>query len=152
MKKLIVRFAVLTGIIFSGTVVLSSCSKNDTNTATYSSNKDYFTSNMLNRDLIVSFAIDDTTNITVPLSGYTFHLVDSSAFSGSITASNITRTVVGTWSIDASYNTITFSFPQVLEPYIIFISKQWQFVNRSSPTIMLKAADGESDQLQLIKK
>ena len=157
MKKLTLRFIVLAGIIFSGAMLFSSCSKNNSDTTAVSTAeaKGYFENYMVNRDLGVALAIDDTTNVTIPLSGYTFRLTDSTggtATSGTVTASNITRVVAGTWSVDAGYNTITFNFADVLVPYIIFVSKQWQFVNRNSPTIMLKAADGETDLLQFTQK
>ena len=113
MKKIISNLVLIAGLSFTGITLLSSCSKeNDamtSNTAAY-----YFTTNTVNRILVIQSAIDDGANITANFNGLTFYLSDTSKFSGSIVASNDLLSVHGTWIIDDAYEKITFSFPQMI--------------------------------------
>jgi hypothetical protein len=151
MKKLIYNLVLLAGISFCGMMFLSSCSKkNDDMTSTSASY--YFTNNTENRDLVIQSAIDDGANITVNFNGLTFHLSETSTFAGTINATNDLFSVQGTWSIDEAYDKITFSFPTDKLPSLGFLNKQWQFMNRNSEAIDLKAANGENDEVHFIRK
>lgn len=151
MKKIFYNLALFAGLSFTGITLLSSCSKeNDamaSNTATY-----YFTNNTVNRDLVIQSAIDDGANITANFNGVTFHLSDTSKFSGNVDAFNDLFNVQGTWSIDDAYEKITFSFPTDKLPSLSFLNKQWQFMNRNSEAIDLRAANGENDEVHFVRK
>jgi hypothetical protein len=151
MKKIISNLVLFAGIAFSGITLLSSCNKDNdvmaSNTAVY-----YFTNNTVNRDLVIQSAIDDGANITANFNGLTFHMSDTSKFSGTINASNDLFTVLGTWSVDEAYDKITFSFPTDKLPVLGFLNKQWQFMNRNSEAIDLRATNGENDEVHFVRK
>ena len=153
MKKIISKLSLLTAVCFSGALLLTSCTKDnvDDNSSSSTTAHDYFVNNMLKRDLTVTSAIDNSTDITADFSGYTFYLADSTAYSGSISAANFVRTTIGTYTVDAAYTKITFSFPGTI-PILNFMTKQWQFTSNSSVTIDLSAANGETDVLRFSKK
>jgi len=151
MKKIISKLSLLAAICFSGAMLLTSCSKDPVDNSSTSPGHDYFVNNMLGKDLQVTSAIDNSTDITADFNGYTFHLTDTAALSGTISAANFVRTTIGIWTVDAAYTKITFSFPGTI-PILNFMTKQWQFTSNTSVTIDLSAANGETDVLRFAKK
>ncbi len=151
MKKIFYNLVLFAGISFTGITLLGSCSK-ENDDMTSSSATYYFTNNTVNRLLVIQSAIDDGANITANFNGITFYLSDTSKFSGSITASNDLLSVHGTWMVDEAYEKITFSFPTDVLPSLAFLNKQWQFMNRNSESIDLKAANGENDEVHFARK
>jgi hypothetical protein len=151
MKKIISNLVLIAGLSFTAITLLSSCKKeNDamaSNTAAY-----YFTNNTVNQTLVIQSAIDDGANITANFNGLTFYLNYDSKFSGTINASNDLFTVQGTWSIDEAFDKITFNFPTDKLQVLGFLNKQWQFMNRNSEAIDLRAANGENDEVHFVRK
>jgi hypothetical protein len=152
MKTLITRIFFASGLLFCTNFFFAGCSKSNDTTITSSSNHDYFVNNVLARDLTVTLAKDDNTDITADFVSYTFHLNDSTGTYGSITAANIQKTVIGTWTSDVAYEKLTFNFAGTSVPALLFMNKQWNIASRGSATIGLTAANGESDILQFTKK
>jgi hypothetical protein len=153
MKTIINKLFLATGIVFSTILFLGSCSKNNDDTSMgSSSNKDYFVNNVLARDLTVTLAKDDNTDITADFVAYTFHLNDSTGTYGSITAANIQKTVIGTWTSDAAYEKVTFNFAGTPVPALAFLNKPWSITSRGSVSTGFAAANGESDVFQFTKK
>lgn len=148
------KLILLSGISFSGAVLLNSCSKKD-DTATISTPfqmaKHNFETNILDRDLVVPFAQDDGTNITIKFAGLTFHFTGNGTLTGSATAANDLLSVNGTWSMTAAYDKITFAFPTNLFPDLAFMNKEWLITSNNFP-IVLTAANGENDQLNFSPK
>ena len=153
MKKIIYKIALFAVVAFSIPAVLSSCDKDDDDPANPSSAsaKEYFIKNMLNQQLVVPLATDNSVDITAKFDGMTFTFTDTATFAGVATAANNLYSVNGTWSIDAAYNKITFAFPTANFTDLVFANKQWQFANRDSATIKLNAVS-ESDVLYFKKK
>jgi hypothetical protein len=152
MKKIFYNPLLFAAIAFCGITLFSSCSKNSDDMVASTSATYYFTNNTVNRDLVIRAAIDDGADITANFNGLTFHLSDTSKFSGSITASNDLLSVHGTWFIDDAYDKITFNFPTNVLPSLAFLNKQWQFMNRNSDAIDLRAANGENDEVHFVRK
>ncbi len=151
MKTLLYKLALIISISFS-TVLLNSCSKDDddnSTTVTGSANAQYFSNNVLNRDLTVQQALNGGTDITASFNGYTFRLTKNAAYSGTITAANDLLSENGTWSVDADYNNITFNFPTDMIPDLAFFNKQWTFSNRNSAVVELTSG---SDVLKFQRK
>src|SRR5438045_2233911 len=122
MKKIISKLSLFAAICFSGALLLTGCSKDTVDNPSTSTGHDYFVNNMLGKDLVVTSAVDNTTDITADFSGYTFHLTDTAALAGTISAANFVRTTIGVWSVDAAYSKITFSFPSPI-PILNFMTK-----------------------------
>lgn len=150
MKKVMHKLILITGIVFFVTVLLSSCSKSNSSSSSSQTAHDYFVNNLLGRDLAVTLAKNDTADITANFAGYTFHLTDTASFGGTISASNLVRSYVGTWSIDANYQNITFTYPAQISS-LAFINKQWLISTMSTITISLTATSGTAATLQFKK-
>ncbi len=146
MRNSIQKFILILGIALTGTILFSSCDKDDTSNPSMT-NEEYFTNNALNRDFLVHLATDNGTDITAQFAGFTFRLTKTASLSGNISASNDILTENGTWSIDAAYDKITFNFPTSTISSLAFFNKQWQFTSRNSALIELSAANGETDVL-----
>ncbi len=140
------KLILLAGIFFPATVILNSCVKDDLTATSTVSTQQYAENNVLNRDLFVSTATDDNTDITAHFNGITFHFTGS-GLSGSATAANDLLSVSGTWSLDTNYDKITFSFPTDVLASLAFMNKQWLINISSSTLVMLSAANGETDVL-----
>jgi hypothetical protein len=152
MKKRIYKMLQIAAVVFCCVTIVSSCTKdgNDNNNTT--SGQAYFTSNATNRDLLVVYAKDDNADVTVKFSGYNVRLADTASTAGTITVWNDLLSVKGTWTIDATYNNITFMLPVNIIADLAFLNKQWRFANRESATIKLVAANGESDEVHFSRK
>ncbi|MBS1512169.1 MAG: hypothetical protein JST86_15075 [Bacteroidetes bacterium] len=144
MLKRLLNIPILVAIFLSA-VAYSGCSKNS-GTAS-STAHDFFTANLLNRDLAVVMAKDDTTDISADYVGYTFHLTDTSAVGGSIGAANLVRTIFGTWGTDAAYLNITFAFPSGSNSSLTFMNRQWQISTSNSTNITLTTTVGRNGTL-----
>jgi hypothetical protein len=152
MKKIFYNLVLFAGVSFTGAAVLSSCTKGDDNSATNASSQQYFSTNVVNHDFAVLMATDNGTDITANYNGINFRFADTATLAGTATASNSLLTVHGTWTVDAAYDKITFSFPTTTLTSLSFMNKQWQFMNRNSQAIDLKAANGETDELHFTRK
>jgi len=153
MKNVFNKLLLATGIVFSTIIFLGSCSKNDDDTSMGSSdNKNYFVNNVLARDLTVTLAKDNNTDITADFVSYTFRLNDSTGTYGSISAANIQKTIIGTWTADANFENLTFNFAATPVPALAFISKQWNITSRAGVTTTFAATNGEADMFQFTKK
>lgn len=145
------RFVVLAGIIFSGAMFLSSCSKSSDSTTT-SPEHDYFVNNVLGRDLTVSFAKSGSTDITTDFASYTFHLTDTTVLGGNIQAANIARSTFGIWGVDNTYSNLNINFAGTTVSSLAFMSQLWKINSRTSSMIDLVGVVTTSDTLHLIKK
>jgi hypothetical protein len=151
MKKIIHNLVLFAGISFTGITLLSSCSK-ENNAMTSTTAAYYFTHNTVNQELVIQSATDDGTDITANFNGIAFLLTDTATFAGTVDAHNDLLNVHGTWTIDDAYDKITFSFPTPPLSTLSFLNKQWQYIDRNSETINLRAANGESDEVHFIRR
>ena len=152
MKKAMYKLALFAAITFTAPVLLSSCDKDDDDeTSSSATAKEYFANNMVNRELVVPLATDNSVDITAKFDGLTFTFTDTATYAGTATASNNILTVRGTYAIDAAYDNITFSFPTNILADLAFTNKQWHFTNRDSATIKLNAVS-ETDVIYFKRK
>ena len=148
MKTLIHKLLLLTGICFSA-AALNSCSKEDTNTNGQSSAQQNFESNVTNRNLQVSQSGDDGVNNTANFNGLVFRFSGTGSLSGTATASNSLLAVTGSWTVNASFDKLTISFPTSTLSQLAFMNKEWLInSSTSSSIVVLTAANGEMDVLQ----
>lgn len=144
MKNLFYKLMLILSISFTSTILLISCDKDDDDSnSTPSSNSQYFSANVVGRDLLVQQASDNSTDITAQFNGYTFHLTKTATYSGTISASNDLLTVNGTWSVAGDFDKITFTFPTDVISSLSFFNKEWQFSSRATTVIELMASDGD---------
>lgn len=151
MKNTIYKLVAAASIVFCCIIIISGCKKDNDN-ADNSSSQVYFSSNVINTDLLLTLAKDNNTEVTSKFAGYTFRLTDTASLAGTITVWNDLLSVKGTWSIDANYDKISFALPTNIIPDLALLNKEWQFSSRQTTSIKLVAANGEADELDFSKK
>lgn len=152
MKNTIYKLITAATMVFCCIILISGCKKNNDDADNNASAQVYFSSNVINRDLLLVYAKDNNADVTAKFSGYTFRLADTASLAGTITVSNDLLTVKGNWSVDASYNKIAFILPTNIIPDLVLLNKEWQFTTREQAVIKLAAANGEADELHFSKK
>lgn len=134
--------AIALGILL---IFLQSCSKTGSAPATDDLLKQYFETNVLNRDFIVSQATDTGTDITTQFSGYTFRLLKNTYFDGPMTAVKNGTTITGTWSSNDDFSKLVINLNQPsVPPGFTFINRAWRFTRKAFP-IMELAPWGTTD-------
>ncbi|HEY5462397.1 MAG TPA: hypothetical protein VIJ95_04010 [Hanamia sp.] len=96
----------------------------------------FFETNILNRNFIVSFAQDSAVDITSQYNGYTFVLLKTDFYHGPLKANYGASTYNGTWSCDSDYGQITITLPDTPSVFQ-FLSRSWRFVKKDIPTLQL---------------
>ena len=96
----------------------------------------FFETNILNRNFIVSFAQDSSVDITSNYSGYIFILQKTDFYHGPLKVTYGGATYIGTWTCDSDYGKLTINLPD--SPAIFqFLTRDWRFVSKNIPTIQL---------------
>ncbi len=152
MKTSISKLMLLTGILFSGAMIFNSCSKSDSiNNAITPAVAGVVkaTSGILNRDLIVTMAIDGGTNITADFNSIVFTFTSTSAATGYADARNDLLNVRGIWSMQAG--NITMSFPTNILSQLAFMNREW-IITENGNNVELRSASGDGDLIQLTGK
>lgn len=151
MKTSISKLMLLTGILFSGTMILNSCSKSDiiNANAVNAPAQVKATSGLLNHDLKVTMAIDGGINITADFNSITFNFTATSATSGYGDARNDLLNVRGPWSMQTG--NITMSFPTNILSQLAFMNREWVITENGS-NVELRSANGDGDLIQLTGK
>ncbi|MEO7445971.1 MAG: hypothetical protein ABIT96_00570 [Ferruginibacter sp.] len=127
--------AIVLGLLL---LFLQSCSKTGSAPATDDLLKQYFETNVLNRDFIVSQATDTATDKTAQFSGYTFRLLKNTYFDGPMTAIKNGATITGTWSSNEDFSKLTINLTQPSTPAgFTFINRAWRFTRKAFPVMEL---------------
>ena len=144
MKHYMYKVILVVMLSFCAATLLDSCKKNSDTAASLPADQ-----KLLDRNLLVSYAKDDGTDITINYNGIIFKFTGpATALSGGATASNTLLTVNGTWSLNTSRNKITFAFPTNAIPELSHMNKQWLIANPSANPVVLTALLGENDELR----
>ncbi len=107
----------------------------------------YFESNVLNKNFIVSLAIDNNTDLTSNYSNYIFVLLKSDYYHGPLKGSKNGVEIIGSWSSNSDYSKLIITFPSP-PAELSFLSRSWRFTSKSFPTLKL-APWGSNDPIQL---
>jgi hypothetical protein len=132
-------------IILSFLLVCTSCKKTNPNNNPLL--EQYFETNILNRNIIVTLAKDNTTDLTADYNGYVFVLLKTDLYHGPLKATNDTSIYEGSWSCNSDYSKITIILPDPPSEFS-FLSREWRFTSKNLPTLKL-APWGSSDPTQL---
>ena len=115
-----------------------SCSKTGSAVATDDLLKQYFETNVLNRDFKVYLATDNGTNLTAQYDGYIFRLLKNTYFDGPMTAVKNGVTISGTWSSNEDFSKLVITLTQPSTPAeFYFINRQWKFTRKAFPVMEL---------------
>jgi len=96
----------------------------------------YFEQNILNSDFIVSYAKEDSVDITADYDGYVFRLLKNTYYDGPMKATKNGVEYIGTWTSDADYGKLIISITQPSTPNaFIFLNRTWRFTEKALPTM-----------------
>ena len=96
----------------------------------------FFETNILNRNFVVSLAQDSTGDITSDYSGYVFVLQKTDFYHGPLKVTQGSVVYNGTWSSNDDYGKLTISLPDTPSEFQ-FLARDWRFVKKDIPTLQL---------------
>jgi O-glycosyl hydrolase len=115
-------------------LIFTSCGK--PNPETSLPIQQFFETNILNRNFVVTLAQDSSGNITSDYTGYVFVLLKTDFYHGPLKATFGSNTYMGTWSCDSDYGKLTITLPD--SPVVFqFLARSWRFVKKEVPTLQL---------------
>ncbi|MEO9021476.1 MAG: hypothetical protein ABI237_01900 [Ginsengibacter sp.] len=94
----------------------------------------FFETNILNRNYVVSLAKDSSGDITSAYNGYIFVLQKTDFYHGSLKVTIGSTGYNGTWSCDNDYGRLTITLPDVPSEFK-FLTRDWRFVKKGIPTL-----------------
>ena len=107
----------------------------------------YFDANVINRNFIVSLAVDKGTDLTADYSGYVFVLLKTDYYHGPLKATKGGRTYMGDWSSNDDYSKLIITLPSPPSEFG-FLTRSWRFTSKKFPTLEL-APWGSTEELVL---
>lgn len=96
----------------------------------------FFETNILNRNFVVTLAQDSSGNITSDYNGYVFVLLKTDFYHGPLKATKGSTEYDGTWSADSDYGKLTITLPDS-PPEFQFLTRSWRFIKKDIPTLQL---------------
>ena len=113
---------------------LSGCKKPDVKDNTVL--EQYFETNILNRNFVVSYAKDNANDITSSYEGYIFVLLKTDMYHGPLKVINGNREFSGSWSSNEDYGKLTIKLPGT-PPEFAFLTRDWRFTSKALPVLKL---------------
>lgn len=132
-------------IVFSLFVLFSSCKKISPENNPLL--EQYFETNILNSNFIVSLAKEGASDLTSNYEGYVFVLLKTDLYHGPMTATKNGTVYTGSWSSNEDYGKLIITLPDAL-PEFAFLTRSWRFTSKNLPTLKL-APWGSNDPIQL---
>jgi hypothetical protein len=129
------------------TLLVGTSCKRDSSSSTNPLLQQYFETNVLNRNFIVSLAQDTSTDLTANYTGYVFVLLKTDYYHGPLQATKNGTVFTGSWSSNDDYSKLVISLPSPPEEFG-FLSRDWRFTSKSFPTLQL-APWGSTEALVL---
>ncbi len=96
----------------------------------------FFETNILNRNFVVTLAQDSSGDITSQYNGYIFVLLETDLYHGPLKATSGSAEYEGTWSADSDYGKLTITLPDTPQVFQ-FLTRDWRFVKKDIPTLQL---------------
>jgi hypothetical protein len=122
-------------ILFSFLLMSMSCKKGG-GSGTNALLEQYFETNVLNRNFIVSLAQDNGTDLTTNYNGYVFVLLKTDFYHGPLQATKGGVMYTGTWSSNDDYSKLVITLPSPPSEFG-FLSRDWRFTSKDFPTLEL---------------
>ena len=96
----------------------------------------FFETNILKRNFVVSLAQDSSGDITSDYSGYVFVLLKTDFYHGTLKVTKGGVEYDGTWACDSDYGKLTITLPDTPTEFQ-FLTRDWRFVKKDIPTLQL---------------
>jgi hypothetical protein len=145
MPSLIYNNRYIIALLCAALLICGSCKKLPT-TVPPETLQSYFESNILNKNFVVEYAMDTSTNRTSEFSGYIFILTKTTSFlDGPMTGTKSGITYSGTWASNDDYSKLVINLNTPTPPAEFkFINRAWKFTKKALP-IMELAPWGTTD-------
>ena len=142
-------------ILFGFTLLtLSNCKKLELLSGSQSAMEQFFASNILDKNFIISFASDSTANITNTFSGYAFKFSKTTSFyEGTITAAKTGTNFTGTWSTNSDFSKLIINLTTPTIPTeLVFLNRAWKFTKKDLELMILAPWYNDGPKVLNIKK
>jgi len=96
----------------------------------------YFETNVLNRNFVVSLAKDSSNDITSNYSGDVFVLLKTDLYHGPLQATKGGIVFTGSWSCNSDYSQLVIALPNSPSEFV-FLTRKWRFTSKNLPTMKL---------------
>ncbi len=138
MSTLIFNNRYIIALLCAAMLLLSSCKK-AVPVVSQNTLQKYFEDNILNKQFVVNYALDDSTDKTSDFDGYTFILTKgSSYYDGPMTGTKAGVTYSGTWTSNEDYGKLVINLNSPVPPAsFAFINRAWRFTKKSLPIMEL---------------
>lgn len=134
-------------IFFAFSFLLAGTSCKKSGDATNPLLEQYFETNVLNSNFIVSLATDNGTDITSNYTGDVFVLLKTDFYHGPLQATKNGTVYTGTWSSNSDYSQLVITLPNPPSEFQ-FLARSWRFTSKDLPTMGL-APWGSTDPIVL---
>lgn len=115
-------------------------------------NQKLFEENILNREFIISYAIDHGDIRTSVYKGFKFILFKNDYYHGPLKATKDGQVYEGTWRANEDYGKLTISLPGYPEEFK-FLTRDWRFLSKKIPVLKLSPwGEDESIIIHLTRK
>ena len=146
MPIMIYNYRYFIAILVAAVLLLGSCKKT-VETVSQQTVQQYFEETILNKNFVVQFAKDTTTDITSNYTNDTFVLKKGATdYDGAMTGKSAGIVYTGTWSSNEDYSKliININVPTPPPAEFTFLNRSWKFTKKSLP-IMELAPWGTTD-------
>ncbi len=139
-------------IIFCG-LLGSSCKKDSlTNAQGATLLEKFFEDNVLNKNIIITLATDNGTDITSRYNGYVFIMRKGTYYNGNLEAMKNSITYTGTWSSNEDYSKLVITLPSI-PGELVFLQREWRFTRKTTTQMDLAPwGSSEPDVLNMVRQ
>lgn len=124
----------ITVFILLSIMIFSSCKKPEVKGNAML--EQYFENNILNKDIIITYAKDGTGEITPVYSDYIFVLLKTDMYHGPLKVSKGNLKYEGAWSSNDDYSKLTIELPDTPVEFD-FLTSDWRFTSKAPPKLKL---------------
>lgn len=105
-------------------------------TATSSALEQYFESNVLNQNFIITLAVNNGADITTNYNGYIFKMMKTTFYQGPAQVTKGSSVYTGSWSSNNDYSKLVITLPASPADFV-FLTREWRFTKKLLPQLEL---------------
>jgi len=138
MQVLVYNNRFIVALACAALLLLCSCKKTVENISQQTAQQ-YFESTILNKQFVVAYATDNSTEITSNFSNDTFILKKGTTYyDGPMTGTRTGIIYTGTWTSNEDYSKLDISITTPAPPAeYVFLNRSWKFTKKSLPVMEL---------------
>jgi len=152
MKSILAINKLILILIFAGLLVGSCKEKLLTNEDGATLLEKYFEDNVLNKNIIITLATDNGTDISGVYNNYVFILRKGTYYNGPLEAIKNGVTNIGTWSSNEDYSKLAITLASPPNEFV-FLNREWRFTRKTTTQMELAPwGSTEPDVLHMIRQ